>query len=163
MSSQLPAMDNFDCEGDSSSLGHRWEKWKRALDIYLLAAGIDRPIKKRAVLLHTAGLAFQEIYYNLPGAHVEETESNDVFKIAIEKLDAYFSPKQSFLYERHIFRLLKQEPGEKFEKFLIRLRNQSSKCNYARRALPFWHSRRAGVSQAHQTVFGVSFVFTSVR
>lgn len=133
MSSQLPAMDNFDCEGDSSSLGHRWEKWKRALDIYLLAAGIDKPLKKRAVLLHTAGLAFQEIYYNLPGAHVEETESNDVFKIAIEKLDAYFSPKQSFLYERHIFRLLKQEPGEKFEKFLVRLRNQSNKCNFARK------------------------------
>lgn len=133
MSSQLSTIENFDCEGDPSSLGLRWERWKRALDIYLLATGVDDSLKRRAILLHTGGLALQDVYYNLPGAHVEKTDSNDVFNIAIEKLDEYFSPKQSFLYERHLFRLMKQEPEEKFDKFLVRLRNQSSKCNFARK------------------------------
>lgn len=133
MTSQLPALEVFDCESDSTSLGHRWERWKRALEVYLLTAGIDQPLKKRAILLHMGGLGLQDIYYNLPGAHVDEKESNDVFKIAVDKLDEYFSPKQSFVYERHVFRLMKQEPEEKFDKFLIRLRNQSSKCDFAKK------------------------------
>ncbi|XP_052758219.1 uncharacterized protein K02A2.6-like [Galleria mellonella] len=133
MTSQLSSIENFDCEGDPSSLGLRWERWKRALDIYLLATGTEDSLKKRAILLHTGGFALQDVYYNLPGAHVDITDSSDVFKIAIEKLDEYFSPKQSYVYERHLFRLMKQESEEKFDKFLIRLRNQSSKCNFARK------------------------------
>lgn len=80
--------------------------------------------KKRATLLHMGGLSLQEDYYNIPGAHATDTE-DDVFEIAVKKLDEYFSPKQSRVYERHLFRLMKQEPWEKFEKFLIRLRHQS--------------------------------------
>lgn len=72
----------------------------------------------------------QEIYYNIPGAHVEEGDK-DVYEVAIKKLDEYFSPKQSYTYERHLFRLLRQENDEKFEKFLIRLRQQSSKCKFS--------------------------------
>lgn len=117
--SQLPTIETFDCDGDPTSLGHRWQKWKRGLKNYLLALGIDLPLKKRAILLHTGGLGLQDIYYNLPGAHVEEGDSNDVFESAIKILDEYFSPKQSFVYERHVFRLMKQEPDEKFEKFLV--------------------------------------------
>lgn len=131
--SQLQTLEPFDCKSDPNSLCNRWEKWKRALDVYLTATGVNEPIKKRAVLLHTAGFALQEIYSNLSGAQVPETESNDVFNIAIAKLDAYFSPKQSFLFDIHLFRLLKQESEEKFENFLVRLRNQSSKCNFARK------------------------------
>nr|CAI5850825.1 unnamed protein product [Callosobruchus analis] len=107
-----------------------WAKWKRALGIYLDAANIDNPSKKKATLLHVGGLGIQEIYYNLPGAHVEPTEDNDVYEIALRKLEKYFAPKQSKVYERHIFRLLKQEPTEKFEKYLVRLRNQAEKCKY---------------------------------
>lgn len=32
---------------------------------------------------------------------------------------------------RHLFRLLKQEIGEKFDKFLLRLKNQAEKCNFS--------------------------------
>lgn len=77
------------------------------------------------------GLSLQEIYYNIPGAHILATEDgNDVYEVAIQKLDEYFSPKQSRVFERHIFRLMKQEPEEKFEKFLVRLRNQAEKCKF---------------------------------
>lgn len=123
-------LEQFNCDGDSSSVSIRWEKWKRALEIYFKAASIEEPCKKRAVLLHTGGLCLQEIFYNLPGANIEEDENIDVYNIAIEKLNEYFSPKHSKLYERHKFRQMKQDQNEKFEKFLIRLRNQTSKCDF---------------------------------
>lgn len=64
-------------------------------------------------------------------AHCSYTQN--VFKVAISKLDSYFAPKQSKVYERHTFRLLKQEPDEKFEKFLVRLRKQAEKYQFASR------------------------------
>lgn len=131
--SNLPPLDNFDCDGDPSGVGLKWEKWKRGLNIYLEAANIDKPEKKRATLLHMGGLSLQEIYYNVPGAHVESNEdpNTDIYQIAVSKLDEYFAPKQSRVYERHVFRLMKQEGGEKFEKFLIRLRKQADRCKFA--------------------------------
>lgn len=129
----LLSLEKFDCNGESTSVGARWERWKRALFIYLEASNIDKDIKKRASLLHFGGLDLQEVFYNIPGANVEPTEGEDVFEIAISKLDAYFAPKQSKVYERHTFRLLKQEPDEKFEKFVVRLRKQADKCQFADR------------------------------
>nr|CAI5870533.1 unnamed protein product [Callosobruchus analis] len=130
MTSSLPTLEKLDLEGESGSLGQRWGKWKRSLNIYLEAMDIRTSIKKRATLLLLGGAGIQEIFYNLPGASVEPTEDNDVFAIAIQKLDEYFSPKQSKVYERHVFRLIKQEEGEKFEKFVVRLRNQAEKCQF---------------------------------
>lgn len=127
--SQIPSLEAFDCEGDASSVGLRWEKWKRGLEFYLIAINAIDTEKKRAILLHVGGLTLQEIYHNIPD--VEEPDiAVDVYKSAIKKLDDYFAPKQSKVYERHLFRLLKQEQNEKFEKFLVRLRNQSKKCKF---------------------------------
>lgn len=130
--SQVPTIEPFDCEGDPTSIGSRWERWKRALEIYFIATNTSDQTKKRAMLLHSGGMALQDIYFNIPGAHVTDPKATDFYDTAIAKLDEYFSPKQSYLFERHIFRLMKQETDEKFEKFLIRLRRQSSKCNFAK-------------------------------
>ncbi|XP_053601232.1 uncharacterized protein K02A2.6-like isoform X1 [Plodia interpunctella] len=126
----LPNLDNFDCNGDPASVGLRWQKWKRALEIYFLAANIEKPGKKRATLLHIGGLSLQEVYYNLPGAHVDDKTDVDVYAIAIDKLNSYFAPKQSRIYERYIFRLMKQEENENFERFLLKLREQAEKCQF---------------------------------
>ncbi|GBP75786.1 hypothetical protein EVAR_65418_1 [Eumeta japonica] len=123
----LLSLEKFDCNGESTSVGVRWERWKRALFIYLEASNIDKDVKKKASLLHFGGLDLQEVFYNIPGANIEPSEGVDVFEVAISKLDSYFAPKQSRVYERHTFRLLKQEPEEKFEKFLVRLRKQADK------------------------------------
>lgn len=130
MANQLPLPEKLDLEGDSISVGLKWEKWKRSVLLYLEAADIVTPAKKRATLLVLGGMPLQEIYYNLPGASVEPEENMDVFEIAIKKLNEYFLPKQSKIYERYIFRLIKQEAGENFEKFLIKLRNHSAKCEF---------------------------------
>lgn len=60
----------------------------------------------------------------------EENNLVDVYTIALTKLDEYFSPKQSKIYESHAFRLMKQEPYERFDKFLVRLRHQAEKCKF---------------------------------
>ena len=118
MSGNLPSLEKLDLEGDYASLGQRWEKWKRSLSIYLEATDITTPVKKRATLLLLGGSNLQEIFYNLPGANTEPTNNNNVFEIAIQKLNDYFTPRQSKVYERHVFRLIRQEEGEKFEKFM---------------------------------------------
>lgn len=130
MANSLPPLEVLDVEGDNASISHRWEKWKRALTIFLEAADFISAQKKRATLLHFGGTSLQEIYYNLPGAHVTATEGVDVFELAVRKLDEYFLPKQNRVYERHMFRLMKQEDGEKFDFFLIRLRKQADKCHF---------------------------------
>ncbi|XP_022827954.1 uncharacterized protein LOC111357464 isoform X5 [Spodoptera litura] len=125
--SQIPPMESLDCEGEPASIGLRWEKWKRGLELYLTATNVTTAEAKKATLLHMGGLSLQEIYYNLPDIH---DESGDAFEVAVKKLDKYFSPKQSRVYERHLFRLIKQEVGERFDKFLVRLRHQCSKCKF---------------------------------
>ncbi|XP_044762211.1 uncharacterized protein K02A2.6-like [Coccinella septempunctata] len=131
----LSGIEQFQCEGDPLSLGSRWEKWKRALQIYLAASDIAEPAKKKAILLHSGGMALQEIFYSLPGADIDPTVDGnqvvDVFKLALQKLDEYFLPKQSKLFERYSFRLMKQADDEKFDKFLVRLRHQASKCHFS--------------------------------
>lgn len=132
MANCLPPPEKLDFGGDNATVALRWEKWKRSLNIYLDATEITRPQKKRATLLLLGGSELQEIIYNLPGAYVDTSEEGtDVFKTAIEKLDSYFLPKQNKIFERHVFRQIKQEEGEKFEKFVVKLRNQAEKCKFS--------------------------------
>lgn len=65
---QVPTIEPFDCEGDPTSIGSRWERWKRALEIYFIATKTNDQNKKRAMLLHSGGMALQDIYFNVPGA-----------------------------------------------------------------------------------------------
>ncbi|KAJ8734513.1 hypothetical protein PYW08_013763 [Mythimna loreyi] len=130
MSSQLPPPEKLILEGDTSSMGLKWEKWKRSLLIYLEASDISTDIKKRATLLVLGGSALQDIFYNLPGANVNIGNAVNVFDIAISKLDDYFLPKQNKTYERHIFRQIEQVEGESFEQFLLKLRDQAAKCKF---------------------------------
>lgn len=131
MANLLPPPEKLDLEGDNATIALRWERWKRSFNIYLDATEITGDEKRRATLLLLGGSELQEIIYNLPGAFVDAIEGIDVFKTAVEKLDEYFLPKQNRVYERHIFRQIKQEEGEKFEKFVVRLRNQAGKCKFS--------------------------------
>lgn len=126
----VPLLDKLDLTGDGASIGQRWEKWLRSLSIYLDTTDIKCPIKKRATLLLLGGSDLQDIFYNLPGANAEAKDNADVFKIAIDTLNDYFAPKQSKVYERHIFRLLAQNQNEKFDQYLVKLRKQAEKCKF---------------------------------
>nr|CAI5858814.1 unnamed protein product [Callosobruchus analis] len=129
--STLPGIEQFQCECDPLSLGTRWDKWKRALQIYLAASDIEDSTRKCAILLHSGGIALQEIFYSIPEADVDPNQDVDVFDAALKRLDEYFLPKQSKLFERYTFRLINQQEGEKFDKFLVRLRHQAAKCHFS--------------------------------
>ncbi|XP_044765401.1 uncharacterized protein LOC123321732 [Coccinella septempunctata] len=45
-------------------------------------------------------------------------------------MDSYFSPKTNTVYERYIFRSIKQVQGESMEQFITKLKEQGKNCNY---------------------------------
>ena len=55
----------FNLKEDPNTLAVRWKLWKRSLNLYLVAKGITKDEQKTALLLHTVGLKFQELYYTL--------------------------------------------------------------------------------------------------
>lgn len=121
---------NFIVLNDLSATALNWQKWKRSLTIYWETIQVKVVVRKRSVLLHSAGQDLQDIIYNIPGAIVEANENIDVFSIAVQKLEDYFAPKLSRIFERHSFRKLKQDKNEKFDDFLIKLRKQAEKCQF---------------------------------
>ena len=112
---------------DKSVVRNEWQKWLRSLKLYLDAEDITDAKKKKSKLMHLGGVQLQEVIYSLPGAIVEE---GDVFDVLVKKLDEYFSPKRNSTFERHLFRSIKPENGEDFKKFILRVRQQASKCQF---------------------------------
>ncbi|XP_068149431.1 uncharacterized protein [Drosophila tropicalis] len=111
---------------------NEWEKWLRSFNIYVDTEEISSVIKKRNKLLHLGGPQLQEVAYSLPGALVayHATKENDVFTPLVDKLNEYFSPQRNAVFERHMFRSMVPRQGESFAEFLLRLRQQASKCSF---------------------------------
>lgn len=131
-----PTPFNFEMDGNCA---HEWKKWLRGYEIYAQANGFKKAKDKLNWMLHYAGAKVQDVYYTLP----EKTEriqrgpmaSGYVFKVdeygeAITKLNEFFEPKQNVSYERHVFRQVKQKKNERFDMFLMRLREQADRCNF---------------------------------
>ncbi|XP_022788129.1 uncharacterized protein LOC111328046 [Stylophora pistillata] len=94
------SLQSFQVKGDSHSVSQRWRKWKRAFQLYVLGKGITNDWQKRGLLLHTAGLDVQEVYFTLVPDGAEKNYA-ETFKA----LDGYFIPKANVPFERHLFRL----------------------------------------------------------
>ncbi|XP_058827300.1 uncharacterized protein LOC131687244 [Topomyia yanbarensis] len=122
----------FDAKVDQSQLASEWRKWKRCLEYYLEASNITGQREKRNQLLHLGGVDLQDIFDNLPGVndipHV--TLDPPFYDVAVEKLDAHFQPTRRRTYERHIFRQISQQQGERFNDFVMRLRIQANRCEF---------------------------------
>jgi hypothetical protein len=103
--------------GPATSISQRWKTWKRRFETYLVALNIKDDTQKPALLLYQAGEATQEIFDTLA-----DTGEDKDYKIAIEKLDAYFSPKKNIDYEIFQFRQAKQNIDETTDQFATRLR-----------------------------------------
>lgn len=131
MTANVSEVEKFYCKGDAISLNNKWIKWRRAFEIYLDAANIVTEKQKLASLLHSGGIDIQEIFYSFPNnTETSDGADNKVYKIAIKQFDNYFSPKQNFIYERHLFPQIKQHNKESFDKFLFRLKQQAAKCHF---------------------------------
>ena len=115
----------FDPLTEPTSVGQRWKVWKRRFETYLAALGIKDATQQRALLLYQAGEETQEIFDTLP----DTGEAND-YKKAIEKLDAYFTPKRNTDFEVFKFRTAVQTKDETIDQFATRLRKLGSTCAF---------------------------------
>ena len=120
----------FHCRGDSTSVGPRWRRWRKVFQFYVDGRGITAAARKKALLLHCAGMEIQEIFETLTDPGVPEGEEDNVYNAALRTLDAYFSPQVNVPYERHIFRQMKQEEYEMVDQFVVRLSNQAANCEF---------------------------------
>ena len=85
--------------------------------------------RKRALLLHYAGKATNEIFDTLPDT--TQSEGEDKFEKAVQALTDYFTPRQNREYEIYVFRHAKQESNESISAFHRRLRQLAVTCEFA--------------------------------
>ena len=112
---EIKGLPCFNPKDDPNTLSIRWKRWKRSFNLYLRAKGITMDSQKVALLLHTGGADFQELYYTL----IPEGEEKSL-KESFEELDDYFIP-----FERHLFRQMSQVLGETVDQFVCRLRQKA--------------------------------------
>ena len=80
---------------DSTSVGIRWRRWKKAFQFCVDGWGVTAATRKKALLLHCAGMDVQEVVETLtyPGAPAGETDNDYNYKAALRTLDAHFTPQ----------------------------------------------------------------------
>lgn len=86
--------------------------------------------KKKALLLHLAGLEVQEVYFDDPKHNDAPPDGSDVYKQTVELLDKHFAPIVCIPHERALFRKMTQKDGEGVTRFTRRLRHQANLCDY---------------------------------
>ena len=124
------ALPPLDLTGSSSQVAERWRQWKRSYQYYVDGKGITNPSRKKAQLLHLAGMEVQDIYEDLPDPGPLNADQDNEYVVCLRTLDAHFRTKENVPYERHVFRQLTPTKGETADKFLVRLRKQARHCNF---------------------------------
>ncbi|XP_022796419.1 uncharacterized protein LOC111334864 [Stylophora pistillata] len=125
---EVGSLQPFQVKGDPHSVSQRWRKWKRAFQLYALGKGITNDSQKCGLLLHTAGLDVQEVYFTLVPDGAEKNYA-ETFKV----LDDYFIPKANVPFERHLFRQISQSNEETVDQFVCRLRLRAASCEFGER------------------------------
>ena len=121
---EVGGLQPFQVKRDPHSISQRWRKWKRAFQLYVLGKGITSDPQKQGLLLHTAGLEVQEVYFTL----VTDAKNKD-YNATMKVLDDYFIPKANIPFERHLFRQLTQGSEETVDQLVCRLRQRAATCD----------------------------------
>ena len=116
----LTSVKPFDPHGEPSGVGRQWQRWLKSFSVYADSKGLliqadkaDNKIQRRALLLHSAGEAVQEIFETL----ADTGEAKDYEK-AVKALDDYFIPKVNSTYQNHVFRSMERQEGETVAQFV---------------------------------------------
>ena len=118
----------FEVTTDRASLGFRWARWLRSFDLYADGKGVEKHAQRKALLLHSAGMDVQDIFYTLKCPEPGETEN--VYSVCKKVLTDYFTPKVNVAFERSKFRGLAQLPDESIEAYATRLRQHAIYCDF---------------------------------
>ena len=117
-----PMLDLLD-----DNLAETYRKWKRQMEIYMLASGASTKSKKTkvAIILHCAGPQVLEIYDQFCFERDEDKDDPDK---VLDKLEEYCCPRTSEVLQS--FRFWKITFKEPFNSFLIELKSQAEYCNF---------------------------------
>ena len=128
VATDIGGLQRFGVAEEPNSISQRWKKWRRSFDLYLVGKGVTADAQKRALLLHTAGLEVQEIYFTLAG---EDSEQD--YPETLQVLNDHFIPKANAPFERHMFRQIGQASDETVDQFVCRLRQRAATCEFGDR------------------------------
>ncbi|CAH0766349.1 unnamed protein product, partial [Diatraea saccharalis] len=111
----------------SGNLAENWRVFKQALDIYLVAAGLEEKSDKRklAIFLNFVGEEGLKIYNNF---NLKKEE--DTFENVLQEFEKYCQPKKNVLYSRYLFYKRQQMEGEPFDKFLTEVTKLVKDCSF---------------------------------
>ena len=87
---ELGGLSSFDPKGDPTMLCARWKQWKRVFNLYVKSRGVSDEGQKVALMLHTGGMALQEVFYSLA-----EEDADLLLAESIKVLDEHFVPMAS--------------------------------------------------------------------
>lgn len=105
----------------------QWPRWLRRFERFRVTAGLDRESEMKQVntLIYIMGQEADDVFPTL----VDADQDTD-YKTTIEKFNAYFSPRQNYIYERAKFNSRVQEEGESVEDFITALYVLADTCGY---------------------------------
>ena len=109
------------------------ERWRKAFTYSIDARGVKESRQQKVLLLHTAGMDFQNIFETLTDpSHPERTspDPHNEFQKAVRTLDSHFVPKINAPYERHLFHRVEPKDSETVEQYVARLRAEGKLCEY---------------------------------
>ena len=103
--SDVGGVPKFYANGDLSSVGTRWTRWKRGFELFAVGKGVNNLDQKKALLLHSAGPSVQDIFYSL--VVPDPVDDQNVYDLAVEALDGHFQPQSNAAaFERSQFRAM---------------------------------------------------------
>ncbi|KAG1940200.1 retrotransposable element [Pimephales promelas] len=103
-----------------------WTRWLQSFETFILAVGLTdvSTARKKALLLHCLGAEGHRVLGTL------ESGATSDYDTAVELLTAHFTPTQSALLRRFLFRQRKQLPGESVQQYVANLRGLPSTCKF---------------------------------
>jgi len=107
--SDVGGVPKFDANGDISSVGMRWTRWKRGFELFAVGKGVNNLDQKKALLLHSAGPSVQDIFYTL--VVPDPVDDQNVYDLAVAALDGHFQPQNNVAFERSQFHAMVQLPS----------------------------------------------------
>lgn len=123
----VTGIPNFNVS-EATGIAERWKRWLRAFELYSTVQGVTDNDQKYALLLHTACMDVQDIFFTLP-----DGAGDDKYAKAVSALDTYFKPQANSTFERSLFRRTVQLPNKTIAQYITRLRQRAETCEFGDR------------------------------
>ena len=114
---------------EAGTPGPRWKNYISRLRNLIIVVDITDKTRQRAMLLHYAGEAVNDILYTLDDTEADKTQ--DPLEKAILALTNYFKPKKNPAFEENQFRQATKNVGESLASSFTQLKQLAKTCEFA--------------------------------